>query len=233
MARRPGPSSHLKQPLLSLVASITAAVSAAVLAALVAYAGSYLLFPVTGLEVEGARMFPERGAWQALPDHASLLTLDAATLEQEIEANPWVKGAEVLKNQDSGIVTVEVEERRAVLGGTLGGREVFFAADGTELPGAGGARLTRVGLDEGRLEEVLGIVEVVEGSGIRLEAVSGADASGVAVTVRGRRVLLSGAVAEGQLRALDGLMEEYPEAPYFDLRSPERVVVGAAGEREG
>jgi hypothetical protein len=32
--------------------------------------------PVTGLEVTGARMFPESEAWQALPQRASLLTLN-------------------------------------------------------------------------------------------------------------------------------------------------------------
>ncbi len=233
MARRHVSLPRLRKSLLSLAASL----AAAALAALAAYGGSCLFYPVTGLEVEGARMFPEREAWRALPDRVSLLSLDATTLKREVEANPWVKDAKVLKNWDSGIVTVEVEERRAVLKGTLDGREVFYAADGTELPGAGGARLAWVGLDGGRLEEVLGIVGALEDSGVGLEAVSGADASGVAATVEGRRVLLSSDVGEGQLRALKGLMQEHPEAPYFDLRSPERVVVGptgaSAGETEG
>jgi hypothetical protein len=53
------------------------------------------------------------------------------------------------------------------------------------------------------------------------------DAGGIAATVEGQRVLFASAVGSGQVRALDGLFVEYPEALYFDLRSPERVVVGA------
>jgi hypothetical protein len=75
-------------------------------------------------------------------------------MERKIESNPWVQGAEVLKNWDSGIVTVEVKERRAVLSGLLNGREVYYSADGAELPGLGGARLGRVELDAGRVEEI-------------------------------------------------------------------------------
>ena len=198
----------------------------AALTALVAYAGSYLLFPVTGLEVTGARMFPESEAWEALPDRASLLTLNTATLAEEVESNPWVEGAKVLKDWDSGIVTVEVKERRAVLSGVLGGREVFYSADGARLPGAGGARLEHVALDRGRLEGVLGVVGGLEESGIAPESVDEVGAGGITVTVDGRRVLVSGRVGAGQARALAGIMEAQPEAPYFDLRSPGRVVVG-------
>ena len=200
----------------------------AALTALVAYFGAYLLFPVTGMEVKGARMFPERVAWAALPNRASLLTLDEEALEREMEANPWVKGARVLKNRESGIVVVEVEERKAVLAGELGHRDGVWAADGTELPGLGGARLRRVGLDEGRLEEILGIGEALEENGVRLDSVDGVGAGGVEATVEGRRVLFGGGVGAGQVRALVGVVEEHPEAPYFDLRSPERVVVGTA-----
>ena len=222
MARRP--------PLLlsawRLLRAVIVAVAVAALTALVAYSSFYLLFPVTGLEVTGARMFPESEAWQALPDHASLLTLNTATLESKIESNPWVKGAKVLKNWESGIVTVEVKERRAVLDGVLGGREVFYSADGVELPVLGGARLSRIELDERRLEEILGIAGVLEANGVGLESVDGAGAGGVTVTVNGRRVFLSGRVGANQARALEGIMEGHPEAPYFDLRSPGRVVVG-------
>jgi hypothetical protein len=56
--------------------------------------------------------------------------------------------------------------------------------------------------------------------------VDGAGANGVTVIVDGRRVLSSGDVGRDQARALEGIMEEHPEAPYFDLRSPGRVVVG-------
>ena len=213
-----------------LLRAVILSAAVAALTAVVVYAGAYLLFPVTGLEVTGARMFPESEAWQALPDHASLLTLNTGALERNIESNPWVQGAEVLKNWESGIVTVEVKERRVVLSGVVDGREMFFSADGAELPGLGGARLGRVELDAGRLEEVLGIVGALRESGAGLESVDDLGAHGVTVMVNGRRVLSSGDVGRDQARALEGVMEEHPEAPYFDLRSPGRVVVG---EREG
>jgi hypothetical protein len=209
-----------------LLRAVVLSATVAALTAIVVYAGAYLLFPVTGLEVTGARMFPESEAWQSLPDHASLLTLNTGALERRIESNPWVQGVEVLKNWESGIVTVEVKERRAVLSGLLNGREVFYSADGAKLPGLGGARLGRVELDAGRLEEILDIVVALDESGARLESVDGAGANGVTVIVDGRRVLSSGNVGRDQARALEGIMEEHPEAPYFDLRSPGRVVVG-------
>ena len=173
-------------------------------------------------------MFPEREAWAALPDRASFLNLDEEELEREIETNPWVKGATVLKNNESGIVLVEVEERRAVLSADLDRKSGIWAADGTELPGLGGALLKRVELDEGRLEEILGISEALEENGVRLDSIDGVGAGGVEATVEGRRVLFGGGVEVGQLRALPSVMEEHPEAPYFDLRSPKRVVVAAA-----
>jgi hypothetical protein len=209
-----------------LLRAVVLSAAVAALTAVVVYAGAYLLFPVTGLEVTGARMFPESEAWRALPDRASLLTLNTGALERRIESNPWVQGVEVLKNWESGIVTVEVKERRAVLSGLLNGREVFYSADGAELPGLGGARLGRVELDAGRLEEILSIVVALDESGAGLESVDGAGANGVTVIVDGRRVLSSGDVGRDQARALEGIMEEHPEAPYFDLRSPGRVVVG-------
>lgn len=213
-----------------LLRAVILSAAVAALTVVVVYAGAYLLFPVTGLEVSGARMFPESEAWQALPDHASLLTLNTGALERNIESNPWVEGAEVLKNWESGIVTVEVKERRAVLSGSIDGREMFFSADGAELPGLGGARLGHVELDAGRLEEVLGIVGALRESGAGLESVDEAGAHGVTVIVDGRRVLSSGDVDRDQAQALEGVMEEHPEAPYFDLRSPGRVVVGESRE---
>jgi cell division protein FtsQ len=209
-----------------LLRAVVLSAAVAALTAVVVYAGAYLLFPVTGLEVTGARMFPESEAWQALPNRASLLTLNTGALERKIESNPWVQGVEVLKNWESGIVTVKVKERRPVLSGLLNGREVFYSADGAELPGLGTARLGRVELDAGRLEEILGIVGTLRESRAGLESVDGAGARGVTVIVDGRRVLLSGDVGLDQARALEGIMEEHPEAPYFDLRSPGRVVVG-------
>src|SRR5918911_717185 len=118
-----------------LLWSLIVSVAVAALTALVVYSGSYWLFPVTGLKVIGARMFPTSEARQALPEYASLLTLNTAALERKIESDPWVKSAEVLKNWQSGIVTVKVKERRAVLSGVLNGHKVFYSADGMRLPG--------------------------------------------------------------------------------------------------
>jgi hypothetical protein len=197
----------------------------ALLTAFAALIVSYLLFPVTGVEVKGARMFPESEAWEAFPEHASLLLLNLDALERQIEANPWVKGAEVLKDWESGIVTVEVEERRPMLDGELGGRRIVLSADGTELPGLGGVSLKRIAIDEAQLEEILRVGEVLEENGVTLDSVDGVDAKGVEATVEGRRILFAGDVGVGQVRALEGLIEEHPETPYFDLRSPERVVI--------
>jgi hypothetical protein len=197
----------------------------ALLTAFAALIVSYLLFPVTGVEVKGARMFPESEAWEAFPEHASLLLLNLDTLERRIEANPWVKGVEVLKDWESGIVTVEVEERTPMLDGDLGGRRIVLSADGTELPGLGGVGLKRIAIDEVQLEEILRVGEVLEENGVALDSVDGVDAKGVEATVEGRRILFAGDVGVSQVRALEGLIEEHPETPYFDLRSPERVVI--------
>jgi hypothetical protein len=206
---------------------IAISVVVALLTASAALIVSYLLFPVTGVEVKGARMFPESEAWEATPKYASLLLLNLDALERQINSNPWVKSVEMLKDWESGIVTVEVEERRAVLDGDVGGRRIVLSADGTELPGLGGAALERVGLDEVQLEEVLRIGEVLEENGVVLDSVDGIDAGGVEATVEGRRVLFGSEVGDGQVQILKGLIEQYPEAPYFDLRSPERVVIEA------
>ena len=200
----------------------------AVLTALIALAVSYLFFPVTGMEVEGARMFPESEAWEVIPEHASLLSLNADAIERRIESNPWVKGAEVIKDWESGIVTVQVEERNAVLDGDFDGRRIVLAADGTELPGLGGASLARVGIDdEVQLEEISSVGKVLEESGVVLDSIDIVDARGVEASVEGYRTLFGREVRGGQARVLKGLMEEQPEASYFDLRSPERVVAAA------
>lgn len=215
-----------------LLQPLAISVAVALLTAAGALIVSYLLFPVTGVEIKGARMFPESEAWEAVPEHASLLLLNLDALERRIESNPWVKGVEVMKDWESGIVTVEVEERRAVLDGDLGGRRIVLSADGTELPGLGGAGLGRVGLDEVQLEEILRVGEVLEENGVVLDSVDGIDAGGAEATVEGRRVLFGGELGDGQTRALKSLIEEYPEASYFDLRSPERVVIGPVPEVE-
>ena len=177
-------------------------------------------------------MFPESEAWKAFPKHASLLLLNLDALERRIESNPWVKGAEVLKDWESGIVTVEVEERRPVLHGDLGGRRIVLSADGTELPGLGGVGLKRVAIDELQLEEILRVGEVLDENEVALDSVDGVDAKGVEATVEGHRVLFAGDVGSGQALALKGLIEEHPETPYFDLRSPERVVTGAEPDED-
>jgi hypothetical protein len=202
--------------------------AAAVLTALVALTVSHLFFPVTGLEVKGARMFPESEAWEAMPEHASLLSLNTNALERRIESNPWVKGVEVIKDWEFGIVTIQVEERKAVLNGDFDGRRIVLAADGTKLPGLGGASLARIEIDdEVQLEEISRVGKVLEESGVVLDSIDAIDAGGVEATVEGRRVLLAGEVGEGQARVLKDLMEEQPGASHFDLRSPARVVIPA------
>jgi hypothetical protein len=203
-------------------------VAAATLTTVTVFVVSYLYLPVTGVEVIGARMFPESEAWDAVPDRASLLTLNAEALEKKVESNPWVKGAIVTKNWESGIVTVQVEERRAVLDAEVEGRRVILAADGEELPGLGGARLRRVELDEDQLGEVLEFARILESNGVRLDSVDESGPGGIEATVAGRRVVFSGGIDEGQARALEGVMSENPEARIFDLRSPQRVVVGGS-----
>ncbi|MGH3148534.1 MAG: cell division protein FtsQ/DivIB [Rubrobacter sp.] len=189
---------------------------------------AYFAFPVTGLQVEGARMYPQSYAWNAVPDHASLLTLNEEVLEQRVESNPWVKGARVSKNWESGIVTVEVEERRPVLYAEVDGRRVIASADGEELPGLGGAGLGRVELDRDQVQEILGFGTVLSRSGVRLDSVDGAGPQGIETTVEGREVVFSGAIGEGQARALSEIMRRHPEAGTFDLRSPARVVVAGS-----
>ncbi len=213
----------------SFLRSLAISAAVATLTALAAFVVSYLLFPVSGMEVEGARMFPESEAWESIPNHASLLLLNAEVLERRVESNPWVKGARVLKDWESGIVTVEVEERKPVLDGDLEGRRIVMAADGTELPGLGGFDLERLGLDEAQLEEIVRVSEVLEENGVVLDSVDAVDAGGFEVTVEGRRVLFAGSVGDLQAQALESLMEKHPEASYFDLRSPERVVVEPDG----
>jgi cell division protein FtsQ len=189
---------------------------------------SYLSAPVAGVQVIGARMFPELEAWNAIPNRASLLTLNAATLQEKIESNPWVEGAVVTKNWDSGIVTVQVEERRAVLNAEVDGRRTILAADGTRLPGLGGADLERVELDEDLLGEVVEFARVLDSNDVRLDSIDEAGPGGIEATVEGRRVVFSGDISAGQARVLEGVMAEHPDAEIFDLRSPQRVVVGGS-----
>ncbi|MBV9452921.1 MAG: FtsQ-type POTRA domain-containing protein [Rubrobacter sp.] len=205
--------------------AISAAV--AILTTLFAFVISYLLYPVSGIEVRGARMFPESEAWEATPNKASLLLLTPDILEKKIESNPWVKSARVIKDWESGIVAVEVKERTAVLDGNLGSRRIVLAADGTELPGLGGANLKQVVLDEVQLEEILKVSWVLEKNGAVLDSIDAVSAGGVEATVKGHHVLFGGEVGDGQARALVDFLASQPDAAYFDLRSPGRVVIGS------
>ena len=194
---------------------------------------AYLSYPVTGIRVEGADMYPESDAWNAVSEHASLLTLNVERLERKVEANPWVEGAEVTENSESGIVTVQVEERRPVLDAEVGGERRVLAQDGAELPGLGGADLSRVRLDEDQVRDVLRFGRVLGENGLEMGSLEGAGAAGFEAAVGGRRVLFSGEVGAGQARALGEVMERHPDAAVLDLRSPDRVVVATGDGAEG
>jgi cell division septal protein FtsQ len=202
----------------------------AVATATVVFVTSYSCCPVTGVHVVGARMFPESVAKNAVPNRASILTLNTVSVERKIESNPWVKGAVVTKNWESGIVTVQVEERRAVLDAEVNGERVIVAADGEKLPGLGGASLGVVTLDEDQLGEVLEFAKTLESNEVGLDSVNEAGPGGIEATVEGRRVVFSGDISEAKARALESIMNENPRAGIFDLRSPQRVVVGKQRE---
>jgi hypothetical protein len=65
---------------------------------------------------------------------------------------------------------------------------------------------------------------------LTLKSIDGAGAAGIEATVEGREVIFSGNVGERRVMALKHIMPEHPDARVFDLRSPERVVVGAKPE---
>ena len=175
-------------------------------------------------------MYPESEVVNAIPDNASLLTLNKKLLEEKVESHPWVQGAEVNENWNSGIVTVQVEERRPMLYAEVDGREIILSADGKELPGLGGAGLKRLELDRDQVGEILVFARTLHKSGLTLESIDGAGAGGIEATVEGRKVIFSGNVGERRVMALKHIMPEHPDARVFDLRSPERVVVGAPYE---
>ena len=209
-------ASHLRSILISLLVALVTTAAVVVVA--------YLSFPVTGIRVEGATMYPESDAWDAVSKHASLLTLNEEKLERHVEANPWVEGAEVLEDSESGIVTVKVEERRPVLDAEVGGERRTLALDGGELPGPGGAGLNRVELDEDQVGDVLRVGRDLREGGLRMESVDAAGPGGVAATVEGRTVVFAGEVSGDQVRALEGVIGRWREGVVFDLRSPGRVV---------
>jgi cell division septal protein FtsQ len=172
-------------------------------------------------------MYPESEVVNAVPDNASLLTLNKNLLEDKVESNPWVEGAEVNENWNSGIVTVQVEERRPMLYAEVDGREIILSADGEELPGLGGASLTKLELDRDQVGEILDFANTLHRNGVGLETIDGVDARGIRATVAGRPVIFSGDVTDGQAEALKNIMPQHPDVRVFDLRSPDRVVVGA------
>jgi hypothetical protein len=215
-------TSHLRAVLISLLVALATTAAVVVVA--------YLSFPVTGIRVEGATMYPESDAWDAVSEHASLLTLNEEKLERRVEANLWVEGAEVLEDNESGIVTVKVEERRPVLDTEVEGERRTLALDGGELPGLGGVGLARLELDEDQVGDVLRVGRVLREGGLQMESVDAAGPGGIAATVEGRRVVFAEDVSEDQARALGDVMGRWREAAVFDLRSPGRVVVTADAE---
>jgi POTRA domain, FtsQ-type len=188
---------------------------------------TYLNFPVKGVKVEGARMYPESEAANAIPNNASLLTLNEKMLREKVESNPWVEGAEVNENWNSGIVTVQVKERRPILYAEVDGREIILSSDGEELPGLGGAGLAKLELDRDQVGEILDFAKTLHENGVRLDSIDGVNAGGIRATVAGRPVIFSRDVTGGQAEALKNIMPQHPDARIFDLRSPNRVVVGA------
>ena len=172
-------------------------------------------------------MYPEFEVSDALPDNASLLTLNKNLLEKKVESHPWVESAEVNENWNSGIVTVQVEERRPMLNAEVDGREIILSADGKELPGLGGADLEKMELDRDQVGEILDFASTLHENGVRLETIDDVDDGGIRATVAGRTVIFSRDVTEGQAEALKNIMPQHPDAQAFDLRSPDRVVVGA------
>jgi hypothetical protein len=191
---------------------------------------AYLSFPVTGIRVEGATMYPESDAWDAVSQHASLLTLNDEKLERRVEDNPWVEGAEVLEDNESGIVTVKVEERRPVLDAEVEGERKTLALDGGELQGLGKTGLARVELDEDQVGDVLRVGRVLREGGLQMASVDAAGPGGIAATVEGRRVVFAEEVSEDQVLALGNVMGRWRESAVFDLRSPGRLVVTADAE---
>jgi len=178
-------------------------------------------------------MYPQSAAAGTVSDYASLLTLNERMLERKIESNPWVQSAEVNANWKSGIVTVQVEERRPVLDAEVDGREIILSSDGQELPGLGGAGLQKMELDRDQVGQILEFARTLHESGLTLDSVNGVGAGGIEATVEGRRVIFSGDVGERRATALKHIMPEHPDAADFDLRSPARVVVAPRSEPKG
>ena len=175
-------------------------------------------------------MYPESQVTNDIPDNASLLTLNKNLLEKKVESHPWVESAEVNENWNSGIVTVQVKERWPMLYAEVDGREIVLSSDGEELPGLGGASIAKLKLDRDQVGEILDFARTLHENEMRLDSIDGVDAGGIRATVAGRTVIFSRDVTEGQAEALKNIMPQHPDAQAFDLRSPDRVVVGAPAQ---
>ena len=209
-----------------LLRSISVTIALIALATIAVYIAAYFLLPIKDVQVKGNRMLPKKEVAQDIPDHTSLLTLNSQALKRNLKSNSWVKGVGVTKDWQSGIVTVEVKERHAVLSAEVGKKRIILAQDGTELPGFGGANLKTLKLDRSRLEEIVRAGKVLQRNGIELQSVDASGPGGVRASIRGHRVVFSGDIGRDQVQALVGIMKKNPKAGVFDLRSPERVVVG-------
>ena len=180
-------------------------------------------------------MLPETAVWDTISDRDSLITLNARMVQNKIESNPWVESARVTKLWRSGIVLVKVEERKPVLYAKLGGgRGVVFAADGTRLPGLGGADLNQVAVEEDQVDKILEAGKILRSHGNQLESIDAISAEGVEATVDGREVIFSSHPDDTQAEALPDVMRRNPGVKLFDLRSPGRIVLSneAASGRE-
>lgn len=202
----------------------------ALLVSLCAFLLSTVLWPVQEVEVKGNRMYPAKNIQNEISRYSTLLTVNPQKIERKVEVNIWVKDASVQREWRSDTVTVEVEERRAVMLAETEGKRVFFSADGEKLPGSGGRNLSPVNVEKGALGGVFSGLKDLERGGVSPESVEKVGPGGVRVNVsysgtEGKVVFSRGEIGEGQMRVLKGLMRRYPEAGAFDLRSPERVVV--------
>lgn len=208
-----------------------------VVAATAIFIGAYIAFPLKDVTVSGTEMLPESEVEQLVSSRASLLTLNATSLENEIEASPWARSADVRRDWGKSEVVVDVDERKPAIRVSVDGRDSVLASDGTVLPGDGGAALPTVEIEGWRVPEVLAAARVLEEGGAGLDSVDSVGAGGIRATVAGRRVLLSDSVGGGQVDALEKVMQKNPARAVFDLRSPGRVVVSTpegpeAGETE-
>jgi len=82
-------------------------------------------------------------------------------------------------------------------------------------------------LDRDQVGEILDFASTLHDNGMTVDTVDGAGAYGIRATVQDRTVIFSRDVDYRQAEALKSIMAEHPEARLFDLRSPDRVVVGA------